>query len=64
MGWFIGSGSTVDANLVGKGADSLAATGLAALPTALEEQVGLKITPAKLPTATLVIDHIERPSEN
>jgi uncharacterized protein (TIGR03435 family) len=39
-------------------------SGLPALPTALEEQLGLKLTPAKLPTTTLVIDHIDRPTEN
>ncbi|MFC5864934.1 TIGR03435 family protein [Acidicapsa dinghuensis] len=39
-------------------------SGLPALPTALEEQLGLKLRSAKLPTTTLVIDHIERPSEN
>lgn len=39
-------------------------SGLPALPTALQEQLGLKLTPAKLPTTTLVIDHIDKPSEN
>ena len=32
--------------------------------TALEEQLGLKLESAKGPVKTLVIDHIERPSEN
>jgi uncharacterized protein (TIGR03435 family) len=32
--------------------------------TAIEEQLGLKLQPAKGPVDTLVIDHIERPSEN
>jgi bla regulator protein blaR1 len=32
--------------------------------TALEEQLGLKLTPAKGPGTFLVIDHIEKPSEN
>jgi uncharacterized protein (TIGR03435 family) len=31
---------------------------------ALREQLGLKLEPAKLPLRVLVIDHIERPSEN
>jgi uncharacterized protein (TIGR03435 family) len=32
--------------------------------TALEEQLGLKLVPAKSPVDILVIDHVERPSEN
>jgi len=32
--------------------------------TALEEQLGLKLVPAKGPVDTFVIDHIEKPSEN
>jgi uncharacterized protein (TIGR03435 family) len=32
--------------------------------TALEEQLGLKLVPAKGPVETLVIDHMERPSAN
>jgi len=34
------------------------------LPAALESQLGLKITPAKGPVEFLVIDQVERPSEN
>lgn len=32
--------------------------------TALEEQLGLKLEPIKAPVKSLVIDHVERPSEN
>jgi uncharacterized protein (TIGR03435 family) len=32
--------------------------------TALEEQLGLKVVPAKGPVQTLVVDHVERPTPN
>jgi uncharacterized protein (TIGR03435 family) len=32
--------------------------------TAIEEQLGLKLQPSKGPVDTLVIDHVEMPSEN
>jgi len=32
--------------------------------TAVQEQLGLKLEPAKVPAEFLVIDHVERPSEN
>ncbi|GAC1416323.1 MAG: hypothetical protein NVSMB62_05860 [Acidobacteriaceae bacterium] len=35
-----------------------------ALADALREQLGLRLDPAKGPVETIVIDHIERPSDN
>jgi uncharacterized protein (TIGR03435 family) len=32
--------------------------------TAIQQQLGLKLEPGKGPVETLIIDHIERPSEN
>lgn len=32
--------------------------------TAIEEQLGLKLVPAKAPVPVLVVDHIQRPTEN
>jgi uncharacterized protein (TIGR03435 family) len=32
--------------------------------TAVEEQLGLRLETAKAPVPVLVVDHIERPSEN
>jgi uncharacterized protein (TIGR03435 family) len=32
--------------------------------TAIQEQLGLKLEPTKAPADVLVIDHVERPSEN
>ncbi len=37
---------------------------MAVMITALQEQLGLKLEPAKENVEVLVIDHVERPSEN
>jgi uncharacterized protein (TIGR03435 family) len=34
------------------------------LTTAIEDQLGLKLVPAKAPVEVIIIDHIERPTEN
>jgi len=34
------------------------------LTTAIEEQLGLRLVSTKAPLEVLVIDHVERPSEN
>jgi len=44
--------------------DSVAADAPPNLFMAIQEQLGLKLLPAKGPVETLVIDHVERPSEN
>jgi uncharacterized protein (TIGR03435 family) len=42
----------------------LAADGLPSIFTALQQQLGLKLESAKGPAEVLVIDHVDRPSEN
>jgi uncharacterized protein (TIGR03435 family) len=47
----------------GRAADNAADAG-PSIFTALEEQLGLKLVPAKAPVEVIVIDHIQRPSPN
>lgn len=50
--------------LATRNADSPAEPQAPTFLEALREQLGLKLEPAKAPVRTLVIDHVERPSEN
>lgn len=46
------------------GADNAAADDAPSIFAAVEEQLGLKLQPGKGPVDTLVIDHVEQPTEN
>ena len=68
---FAGNFDVVDMQWTGLGAAQTASSDAAtanidapSLFTALEEKLGLKLTETKAPTDVLVIDSIERPSEN
>jgi len=51
-------------NVANSGADNGAADAPPMIFTAIEEQMGLKLQPGKGPVPTLVIDHLEQPTEN
>ena len=55
--------ATAPSSDLSKAAPSTDSEGVS-LFTAIEEQLGLKLVPAKGPGQVLVIDHIEQPSEN
>ncbi|MGB7263970.1 MAG: TIGR03435 family protein, partial [Terracidiphilus sp.] len=58
-----GALSGAGASETAQGAAGMNATGPSLL-TALDEQLGLRLEPRKAPVEVLVIDHVERPSEN
>jgi uncharacterized protein (TIGR03435 family) len=62
------TGLTGHADIVLKWSDEAAAEqggpNAVSLFTAIEEQLGLKLQPSKGPVETLVIDHVEMPSED
>jgi uncharacterized protein (TIGR03435 family) len=49
---------------VGPGSNHEPEDSEASIFTVLQESLGLKLEPAKAPVEFLVIDHVERPSEN
>jgi uncharacterized protein (TIGR03435 family) len=54
---------TFDLQLDWVGIQNIDSGGLT-MPGALEKQLGLKLEPRKLPVTVLVVDHVERPSDN
>jgi len=53
-----------EGNDTGAGNPALSNNSWPSIFTALQEQLGLKLEPTKSPVETIVIDHLERPSEN
>ena len=55
---------TPDPSVAGGQPAAVADTNMLSLFTALEEQLGLKLVPERTPVEVLVIDRVERPTEN
>ena len=53
-----------DPSAVGGQPPAVSDTNLPSVFTALEEQLGLKLVPARSPVEVLVIDRVERPTDN
>ena len=55
---------TPDPSAAGGQPPAVSDTNLPSLFTALEEQLGLKLVPERRPVEVLVIDRVERPTDN
>ena len=55
---------TADPSAAGGQPPAVSDTNLPSMFTALEEQLGLKLVPERRPVEVLVIDRVERPTDN
>jgi uncharacterized protein (TIGR03435 family) len=61
---FVGHFNVSDLEWATMGNAAAAPVDAPSLSRALEENLGIKLVPTKAPVEVLVIDHIDRPSEN